>query len=145
MRATDAISATLWNGRGVVFEMRQLVKANRRPLQPVEFSTAEAALLSEHAGLLEQFGLSLEKFGTNTVLVTAYPVMLAQMNLAQMVRDAASVAVVGGCASERRQVDSAFCTAHSEFGRFSVQNARRFGFALCRGFRAVPNGPPGSC
>jgi len=58
--------------------------------QPVELSTAEAALLSEHASLLARFGLCLEEFGANTVLVTAYPVMLSRLDLAQMVRDAAA-------------------------------------------------------
>ncbi len=72
--------------------------------QPVELSTAEAALLSEHAGLLEQFGLSLEEFGTNTVLVTAYPVMLARMNLAQMVRDAAEKIAESGRDPARRDL-----------------------------------------
>jgi DNA mismatch repair protein MutL len=75
--------------------------------QPVELSTAEAALLSEHTGLLEQFGLSLEEFGANTVLVTAYPVMLARMNLAQMVRDAAEkIAESGRDPSRRDLLDS---------------------------------------
>jgi DNA mismatch repair protein MutL len=58
--------------------------------QPVELSTSEAALLSGHTSLLARFGLCLEEFGANTVLVTAYPVMLARMDLAQMVRDAAA-------------------------------------------------------
>jgi DNA mismatch repair protein MutL len=58
--------------------------------QPVELSTSEAALLSGHTSLLARFGLCLEEFGANTVLVTAYPVMLARMDLVQMVRDAAA-------------------------------------------------------
>src|SRR5207248_2375178 len=33
--------------------------------QPVELSSAEAVLLSEHSGILAQFGLCLEEFGTN--------------------------------------------------------------------------------
>jgi DNA mismatch repair protein MutL len=57
--------------------------------QPVELSTAEAAVLSEHTELLARFGLCLEDFGANTVLVTAYPVMLSRIDLTQMVRDAA--------------------------------------------------------
>jgi len=75
--------------------------------QPVELSTAEAALLSEHAGVLAQFGLGLEEFGTNTVLVTAYPVMLSRVNPAQMVRDAADkIAESGRDPSRRDLLDS---------------------------------------
>jgi len=57
--------------------------------QPVEVSAAEAALLAEHAPVLAEFGLCLEEFGTGTVLVTSYPVMLSRSDPAQMVRDAA--------------------------------------------------------
>ncbi len=86
---------------GTVESQRLLV-----PL-PVELSTAEAALLSEHAGVLAQFGLCLEEFGTNTVLVTAYPVMLARVNPAQMVRDAAEkIAESGRDPSRRDLLDS---------------------------------------
>ena len=75
--------------------------------QPVELSTAEAALLSEQAGVLSQFGLCLEDFGTNTVLVTAYPVMLSRLNLVQMVRDAAEkIAESGRDPSRRDLLDS---------------------------------------
>ncbi|MGE5194722.1 MAG: DNA mismatch repair protein MutL, partial [Deltaproteobacteria bacterium] len=75
--------------------------------QPVELSTAEAALLSEHSGVLAQFGLGLEEFGTNTVVVTAYPVMLSRMNPAQMVRDVAEkIAESGRDPSRRDLLDS---------------------------------------
>jgi DNA mismatch repair protein MutL len=86
---------------GTVESQRLLV-----PL-PVELSTAEAALLCEHTGVLAQFGLGLEEFGTNTVLVTAYPVMLARINPAQMVRDAADkIAESGRDPSRRDLLDS---------------------------------------
>jgi DNA mismatch repair protein MutL len=75
--------------------------------QPVELSTAEAALLSEHSGILAQFGLGLEEFGTNTVLVTAYPVMLSRMNPSQMVRNMAEkIAESGRDPSRRDLLDS---------------------------------------
>jgi len=75
--------------------------------QPVELSTAEAALLSEHAGILAQFGLGLEEFGTNTVLVTAYPVMLSRLNPSQMVRNVAEkIAESGRDPSRRDLLDS---------------------------------------
>jgi DNA mismatch repair protein MutL len=75
--------------------------------QPVELSTAEAALLSEHTGLLAQFGLGLEEFGANTVLVTAYPVMLSRITPAQIVRDVAErIAESGRDPSRRDLLDS---------------------------------------
>jgi DNA mismatch repair protein MutL len=75
--------------------------------QPVEISPADAAHLSEHAGMLAEFGLSLEEFGTNTVLVTAYPVMLSRVDPAQMVRDAAEkIAESGRDPSRRDLLDS---------------------------------------
>lgn len=54
--------------------------------QPVELAAAEAALLREHADVLDQFGLGLEEFGTGTVLVTAYPVLLSRNDPVQLVR-----------------------------------------------------------
>lgn len=74
---------------------------------PVELSNAEAALLAEHSGVLAELGLCLEDFGTNTVLVTAYPVMLSRLNLSQMVRDAAEqIAESGRDPSRRDLLDS---------------------------------------
>jgi DNA mismatch repair protein MutL len=75
--------------------------------QPIELSTSEAALLAEHRDLLARFGLCLEEFGTNTVLVTAYPVMLSKVDLTQMVRDAAEkIAESGRDPSHRDLLDS---------------------------------------
>jgi DNA mismatch repair protein MutL len=57
--------------------------------------------------MLAEFGLSLEEFGTNTVLVTAYPVMLSRVDPAQMVRDAAEkIAESGRDPSRRDLIDS---------------------------------------
>ena len=72
--------------------------------QPVELSTAEAAILSEHTELLARFGLCLEEFGANTVLVTAYPVMLRRIDLTQMVRDAADKLAESGRDPSRRDL-----------------------------------------
>ncbi len=72
--------------------------------QPVELSTAESALLSEHAPLLAEFGLCLSEFGANTVLVTAYPVILSRTDPAQMVRDAAERIAESGRDPNRRDL-----------------------------------------
>lgn len=57
--------------------------------ETLELSTKEAALLVEHADLLSQIGISVEEFGTNTVLVNAWPVMLRRANVAELMRDVA--------------------------------------------------------
>ena len=72
--------------------------------QPVELSNSEAALLSEHTELLSRFGLCLAEFGANTVLVTAYPVMLSRIDLTQMVRDAADKLAESGRDPSRRDL-----------------------------------------
>ncbi|MEX0717178.1 MAG: DNA mismatch repair endonuclease MutL [Planctomycetaceae bacterium] len=57
--------------------------------ETVELGTREAAALAEHRDLLAQLGLSVEEFGGGTVLLTAYPPMLARADRAQLVRDVA--------------------------------------------------------
>jgi DNA mismatch repair protein MutL len=75
--------------------------------QPVELSTSEAALVVEHADVLAQFGLGIEEFGANTVVVTAHPVMLSRVNPAQLVREAAEkIAESGRDPSRRDLLDS---------------------------------------
>lgn len=71
---------------------------------PVELSTAEAALIREHIGLLEQFGLELQEFGANTVLVTAYPVLLSRNDPAQIVRAVAEQIAESGRDPARRDL-----------------------------------------
>lgn len=53
----------------------------------IEMSPKETALLLDHAEMLNSFGLGIEEFGGNTLLVTSYPVMLKKVNLEQLVRD----------------------------------------------------------
>jgi DNA mismatch repair protein MutL len=83
---------------GTVESQRMLV-----PL-PVELSPAEAALIREHIGVLEQFGLELQEFGSNTVLVTAYPVLLSRNDPAQIVRAVAEQIAESGRDPARRDL-----------------------------------------
>lgn len=55
----------------------------------IEMSPKETALVLDHAEILNSFGLGIEEFGGNTLLVTSYPVMLKKANLEQLVRDIA--------------------------------------------------------
>ncbi|WP_232098934.1 DNA mismatch repair endonuclease MutL [Gimesia aquarii] len=55
----------------------------------IEMSPKETALILDHAEMLNSFGLGIEEFGGNTLLVNSYPVMLQRVNLEQLVRDIA--------------------------------------------------------
>ncbi|MEL7498573.1 MAG: DNA mismatch repair endonuclease MutL [Planctomycetota bacterium] len=54
--------------------------------EPVTLPPAEAGLILEHAELLSRIGVDVEPFGGDTVLITAYPAMLANHNPAEMLR-----------------------------------------------------------
>ncbi len=52
--------------------------------EPVSLPPAEAAAVLESANVLEQLGITVEPFGGDTVLVTAYPAILANQNPAEI-------------------------------------------------------------
>ena len=54
--------------------------------EPVTLPPAESGLVLEQAELLAKIGVHVEPFGGDTVLVTAYPAMLANHNPAEMLR-----------------------------------------------------------
>ena len=54
--------------------------------EPVSLPPAEAAAVLEQSPLLAQLGITVEPFGGDTVLVSAYPAMLANHNPAEMLR-----------------------------------------------------------
>ena len=68
--------------------------------EPVSLPPAEAAAVLEQAELLSQIGISVEPFGGDTVLVSAYPAMLANHNPAEMLRGVVDQ-IMGGA----RQLD----------------------------------------
>ncbi|MBC8291501.1 MAG: DNA mismatch repair endonuclease MutL [Planctomycetes bacterium] len=55
--------------------------------ETLEVSAKEASLLIEQSELLSQIGIGVEEFGTNTVLVNAWPVMLRRANVSELMRD----------------------------------------------------------
>lgn len=57
--------------------------------ETLEVSAKEASLLIEQSELLAQIGIGVEDFGTNTVLVNAWPVMLRRANILELMRDVA--------------------------------------------------------
>ena len=54
--------------------------------QPVDLSPAETAAVLEHRDLLAELGVKVEPFGGNTLLVTAYPAMLANISPIEVLR-----------------------------------------------------------
>jgi DNA mismatch repair protein MutL len=63
--------------------------------EPVSLPPAEAAAVLEQAELLKQIGITVEPFGGDTVLVSAYPAMLANHNPAEMLRGVVDQ-IIGG-------------------------------------------------
>jgi len=55
--------------------------------ETLELSTKEAALLVESSETLSQIGIGVEEFGTNTVLVSSWPVMLRRAGVQQLMKD----------------------------------------------------------
>ena len=58
----------------------------------------------EHRELLAQLGLKIEPFGGDTVLVSSYPAMLANMNPTEVLRGLIEHLVAGGKQPERRDL-----------------------------------------
>ncbi len=54
--------------------------------EPVDLSPTEAAAALEHRELLAELGLRIEPFGGDTVLLSGYPAMLANMSPADVLR-----------------------------------------------------------
>ncbi len=71
---------------------------------PMELSAKEAALLVEHAPLLEQLGIGIEEFGKDTVLITKHPVLLGRIDLETLVKDLAEKLDGAAVAPTRRDL-----------------------------------------
>jgi DNA mismatch repair protein MutL len=72
--------------------------------EPVDLAPAEAAAVLENRGLLAQLGLKIEPFGGNTILVVAYPPMLANMGPAEVLRGLVDQLMSGGKLPDRRDL-----------------------------------------
>ncbi len=72
--------------------------------EPVDLSPAEAAAALENRDLLGRLGLKIEPFGGSTVLVVAYPAMLANVAPAEVLRGVVEQLVSGGKLPDRRDV-----------------------------------------
>ena len=72
--------------------------------EPVDLSAAEAAAVLESRELLGQLGIEVEPFGGDTVLVSGYPAMLANMSPADLLRQVADQLTGGGRSPEARDL-----------------------------------------
>ncbi|MEX2318138.1 MAG: DNA mismatch repair endonuclease MutL [Pirellulales bacterium] len=72
--------------------------------EPVDLSAAEAAAVLEQAELLAQLGVEVQPFGGETVLVSSYPAMLANMSPAEVLRELVEQLLSGGRTPEARDL-----------------------------------------
>ncbi len=83
---------------GAVESQRTLVP------QPLEFGPREAAALLEHKDLLSCLGYGVEEFGGTTLLLAAYPAMLAQADHGRILADIADQLAAAGQKPSRRDI-----------------------------------------
>ena len=62
-------------------------------------TATESAAALEHAELLAQLGVEVQPFGGETVLVSSYPAMLANLSPAEVLRDLVEKLLVGRTAA----------------------------------------------
>jgi len=72
--------------------------------EPVDLSAAEAAAALEHRALLGELGMKIEPFGGDTVLLSGYPAMLANLNPAEVLHELVERLLSGGKPPERRDL-----------------------------------------
>lgn len=79
---------------------------SQRMLLPVsvDMGSDETAAVLEHREVLAQLGIGVEEFGGNTVLLTAYPPMLARADHTQLLRDVAEQLLGAGQKPTRRDI-----------------------------------------
>ena len=72
--------------------------------EPVTLPPAEAAAALEARETLAQLGVEVEPFGGDTVLVSSYPAMLANLSPAEVLRQVVELLVAGRKTPERRDL-----------------------------------------
>lgn len=82
----------------------KLEKQNLLVPEPIHLTASEAALVLEQTELLLQLGIQVEPFGGDTVLVSAYPAMLANYSPSEMVRQIVDMLAEGGKRPDRRDI-----------------------------------------
>ena len=72
--------------------------------EPVTLPPAEVAAALENKAILAQLGMEVEPFGGDTVLLSSYPAMLANLGPAEMLRQVVDQIVSGGKSPDRRDL-----------------------------------------
>lgn len=72
--------------------------------EPVTLPPSEVAAALENKAILAQLGMEIEPFGGDTVLLSSYPAMLANLPPAEMLRQAVDQIVAGGKSPDRRDL-----------------------------------------
>ena len=72
--------------------------------EPVDLAAAEAAAALENRDLLAKLGMKIEPFGGDTMLITGFPAMLANMNPVEVLRGLLERLLSGGKPPERRDL-----------------------------------------
>jgi DNA mismatch repair protein MutL len=72
--------------------------------EPVDLAAGEAAAAIENRDLLARLGVEVEPFGGETVLIAAYPAMLANFAPAEVLRDLVERLLSGGKQPEMRDL-----------------------------------------
>jgi DNA mismatch repair protein MutL len=72
--------------------------------EPVDLSATEAAAVLEHSELLAQLGVEVQPFGGETVLVSSYPAMLANLSPSEVLHDLVEKILPGGRQPEARDM-----------------------------------------
>lgn len=91
-------------------QLRQRVLSNEMEKQrllvpePVRLSPAEAATVIEARETLLQLGIEIEPFGGDTVLISSYPAMLANLSPHEILRQVVELLLGGGKAPDRRDL-----------------------------------------
>ena len=72
--------------------------------EPVDLTASESAAALEHAELLAELGVEVQPFGGETVLVSSYPAMLANLSPAEVLRELVEKLLVGGRQPDARDL-----------------------------------------
>jgi DNA mismatch repair protein MutL len=72
--------------------------------EPVDLSAGEAAAVLEHSELLAQLGVEVEPFGGETVLVSSYPAMLANLSPAEVLHELVEKILTGSRPPDARDL-----------------------------------------
>jgi DNA mismatch repair protein MutL len=72
--------------------------------EPVRLTSAEAGAVNDAVDVLKQLGIEIEPFGGDTVVISSYPAMLANLSPQEILRQVVELLLSGGKTPDRRDV-----------------------------------------